>query len=145
MTTNSWVAKNVSSADYFTNREESQQLGTVNSSLDSALLAWSEFGSRFKESLLLSWRLHKLEGVLVESLKLLCGWWSQTFVLGNYLADFSSNLTPVKSPASELVGLVYGAINEGGSFGDDSRHGEVADGIGGCVKSYNEYQKPLDK
>ena len=40
MFTNGWVSDDMSSTNYFTNREERQQMGTVSGSLDSVLIGW---------------------------------------------------------------------------------------------------------
>ena len=122
MFTNGWVSDDMSSTNYFTNREERQQMGTVYSSLDSALLGWFVLRGLDQRILLLLWRFDEFESRLVNLFELLSRWRSQTFVLKYQFTNLSSDLAPVYGVVCELRGLGDSGVDKTGGLGDDSRH-----------------------
>lgn len=73
-TVDNWVAKQASSSNYFPNREESQQLSTVNSSFDGTLLVESETGGFGQQFLLFLLRFDHFKGILIHLGELLLTW-----------------------------------------------------------------------
>lgn len=117
-----WVAKERSSTNDFSNREESQCLDSVDGSLGSGGLVGLNGRELVEQSFLFAWGLQHLEPRLVNLLELGLSWWSQTFALVDSLGDLSTDLTPVDSTVGELGGLGDGGVHETSGLVDDGRH-----------------------